>query len=567
MGSHRKDLLIQVGNFVEQLYQMGVRQVILSPGSRVAPLTLAFVRHPHIQTRTVSDERSAAFIALGIAQQTKTPVVIACTSGTAALNYAPAVAEAFYQRIPLIVLTADRPTEWIDQWDGQTIRQQNIYGNHIKRSYQMPVDLGHDEAKWFRKRIGAEALQMALDFPQGPVQINWPLREPFYPEIDETFDFSNKNIGAVEILSSEPYLDDETWEETLLPILNNHKKILIVAGQGQYQSSLAESLEGLPFPVVSDIISNYGSVETAVIHQDVFLSPSEIEILQPDVLITFGMSVISKNLKLFLRSNPPKEHWHIQEAGEVADTFQSLTKVIRSTEDAFFDQFSGYELAHSTTYLEEWKEKDDAVKTNKIDFFELLSFSEFEVVNHLLRELPENSVLHLANSMSVRYANFIGLERNDVAVYANRGTSGIDGSTSTAIGHAISNPECVHFLLTGDLAFFYDRNAFWNNYLPSNLKVLLLNNHGGVIFSMIEGPTKQPELSEYFETEQRTSAKFLAEEFNCNHWELNSREEFYYTFDSFIQTSDKLSILEVKTDKVISKNTFKAFKKEGVYKV
>ncbi|ANQ47974.1 2-succinyl-5-enolpyruvyl-6-hydroxy-3-cyclohexene-1-carboxylic-acid synthase [Flammeovirga sp. MY04] len=565
MSQHRKDLLVEVGNFVEQLYQKGVRDVVLSPGSRVAPLALAFARHPQINTKTVSDERSAAFIALGIAQQTNSPVAIACTSGTAALNYAPAVAEAYYQRVPLIVITADRPTEWIDQWDGQTIQQQNIFGKHIKKAYHMPVDLSHEDAKWYRQRIGAEAMCNALEYPSGPIQINWPLREPFYPEEGEQFIYESTPQSTREIIQSEPYLDQETWEEKLIPLFESNKKVLIIAGQQQRNDYIVEHLNQLNIPVVSDIISNYGSVDQAIIHQDVFLTPTVIEELQPDIVITFGMSVISKNLKLFLRKNPPKYQLHIQEAGEVPDPFQSLSTVIRSTPEAFFDQLSDFELSFDDDFLNYWKEADDKVKANKTDFFDLLSFSELEIVNHLINELPKNAVLHLANSMSVRYANFIGLQRPDVDVHANRGTSGIDGSTSTAIGYAISDKDRPHFLLTGDLAFFYDRNAFWNNYLPSNLKVLLLNNQGGVIFRMIDGPTRQPELEEYFETEQRTNAHHLAKEFDVHYWGINSKEEFYFNYQEFLTKNDKPSIFEVFTNKNISKNTFKAFKKEGIY--
>ncbi|NME70985.1 2-succinyl-5-enolpyruvyl-6-hydroxy-3-cyclohexene-1-carboxylic-acid synthase [Flammeovirga aprica] len=566
MGHNKSELLHEVGQLVAQLSLMGVKDVVLSPGSRVAPLALAFARHPDINTLSVSDERSAAFVAMGIAQQTESPVVIACTSGTAALNYTPAITEAYYQRIPVIVITADRPTEWIDQWDGQTIRQNNIFGNHIKRSFQMPDDLSHADAKWYKERIANEALNEALSYPQGPVHINWPLREPFYPDAEEQFDFDASSIRIRKELSSEPYLEEEVWEEELIPLLQQNKKILIVAGQSQLDKEVEESLSALPFPVVSDVISNYGHLENATVHQDVFLTPEKNKDLQPDILITFGKSVISKNLKLFLRNNKPLEHWHIQEAGDVPDPFMSLTKVIRSSEALFFDQLNSinFEEEEYIEFLTNWKENNDRVKAQKADFFELLSFSELEVVNHLINSLPENSTLHLANSMSVRYANFIGVEREDVKVFANRGTSGIDGSTSTAIGHAIANPDELHFLLTGDLAFFYDRNAFWNNYLPSNLKVVLLNNHGGVIFRMIDGPARQPELGEYFETEQRTSAKYLAEEYKLKHWEINSREEFYYTFDEFIQPNSQACIYEVKSKKEISKNTFKAFKREGM---
>ncbi|MBD0402858.1 2-succinyl-5-enolpyruvyl-6-hydroxy-3-cyclohexene-1-carboxylic-acid synthase [Flammeovirga sp. EKP202] len=566
MGHNKSELLHEVGQFVAQLSEMGVKDVVLSPGSRVAPLALAFARHPKINTISVSDERSAAFVAMGIAQQTNTPVVIACTSGTAALNYTPAITEAYYQRIPVIVITADRPTEWIDQWDGQTIRQNNIFGNHIKKSFQMPDDLSHADAKWYKQRIANEALNYAMAYPQGPIHINWPLREPFYPDTEEHFDFDANTIRIQKELSSEPYIEDEVWEKELIPLLQSHQKILIVAGHGQYNHEVGESLSSLPFPVASDVISNYGHLENATVHQDVFLTPNENQALQPDLLITFGKSVISKNLKLFLRNNRPVEHWHIQEAGEVPDPFMSLTKVIRSSEALFFDQLSAinFDEEDYNQFLFDWQEHNNRVKAQKADFFELLSFSELEVVNYLINSLPENSNLHLANSMSVRYANFIGVEREDVKVYANRGTSGIDGSTSTAVGHAIANPDELHFILTGDLAFFYDRNAFWNNYVPSNLKVVLLNNHGGVIFRMIDGPVRQPELEEYFETEQRTSAKYLAEEFRLKHWEVNSREEFYDTFETFLQPSDKACIYEVKSNKEISKNTFKAFKREGM---
>lgn len=567
MGHNQSELLNEVGSFVAQLVAYGVKDIVLSPGSRVAPLALAFARHPQINARTVSDERSAAFIAMGIAQQTNSPVVIACTSGTAALNYAPAITEAYYQRIPVIVVTADRPTEWVDQWDGQTIRQQNIFENHIKKSFQMPVDLSHEDAKWYRQRITNEALNTALSYPEGPIHINWPLREPFYPNEEEEISFDHSSLRIVEEIQSEPYLEEDIWEEKLLPLINDAKKIMIVVGQTQFTKDIGVSLSQLPFPVVSDVISNYGSLDNAIIHQDVFLSPKQIEELQPDILITFGMSVISKNLKLFLRNNKPKQHWHVQEAGDVPDTFQCLTKVIRSSDDLFFDQLSSIDFTENnyTEFFNTWSTANDKVRAHKIDFFELLSFSELEVVNHLLQNLPKESSLHLANSMSVRYANFIGLERSDVAVFANRGTSGIDGSTSTAIGHAIANPNQIHVLLTGDLAFFYDRNAFWNNYLPKNLKVVLLNNHGGVIFRMIDGPARQSELGEYFETDQRTSAKYLAKEFDIKHWEIHSREEFYFNFNAFISDTSSACIMEVMSNKEISKNTFKAFKREGLY--
>ena len=184
-------------NLIEICAKHGLKRAIISPGSRNAPLTMALARNPKIQCRSISDERSAAFIAIGITQQIKKPTILCCTSGSASLNYAPAVAEAFFQQIPLIILTADRPPEWIDQFDGQTIRQNGIYGEHVKNSYSIPVDLTNEAAQVHASRIMNEAINTSMEFPQGPVHINVPFREPFYPAsntVEETPDTAIKTL-------------------------------------------------------------------------------------------------------------------------------------------------------------------------------------------------------------------------------------------------------------------------------------------------------------------------------------------------------------------------------------
>ncbi|HEX8545795.1 MAG TPA: 2-succinyl-5-enolpyruvyl-6-hydroxy-3-cyclohexene-1-carboxylic-acid synthase, partial [Cytophagaceae bacterium] len=222
-------------NIAEICAQKSVRSVILSPGSRCAPLTLAFVRHPDIITKTISDERSAAFIALGMALQTRQTVGLLCTSGTAGLNYSPAVAEAFCQQVPLIIFTADRPPEWIDQLDGQTIRQQNLFGRNVKASYQLPVDYNHPDAAWYIERILSEAINQAEEYPKGPVHINVPLREPLYPE---TIEFDE----GVKIISTFPGKKTLSLDlqERLQTEVKSFKKILIVAGQNNPNPRLTE---------------------------------------------------------------------------------------------------------------------------------------------------------------------------------------------------------------------------------------------------------------------------------------------------------------------------------------
>ncbi len=555
-------MLEPIFNIAEICAQKNVKNVILSPGSRCAALTLAFVRHPGINTRTISDERSAAFIALGMAQQTKQTVSLVCTSGSAAYNYAPAVAEAYFQQIPLLVLTADRPPEWIDQLDGQTIRQENIYGKHVKRSYTLPVDYSHMDAQWQVTRIINEAINISQEFPPGPVHVNIPFREPFYPDKGEhVSDDENVKVIALEKAN---YSLEETTKEKLKSTLDANQKILIVVGQQDFDASLLNAVNDFStkhdIPIIADIISNFQQSENAIIHQDAFLAHVDNS-LAPDLLITFGKSVISKQLKLYLRKSKAKQHWHIQEAGDVADTFQSLTRIIRTTPEVFFTEMQNVDIKISerSYYLGQWKDVDGKARSIASQLFDNQEFSEFESVKLALKNLPEKSNLHLANSMSVRYANYIGIKGKAINIYCNRGTSGIDGCTSTALGFALETDE-ITTLITGDMAFFYDRNAFWNNYIPSNLRIIILNNHGGGIFGLIDGPSQQPELAEYFETEQRLTAENLAKNHDeIEYFKCKSRASFQNHLKTFFKVEDKAKILEIVTDKLINKRIFTLF--------
>ena len=554
-------------NIAEICAQKDIKNVILSPGSRCAALTLAFVRHPDINTRTISDERSAAFIALGMAQQTKQTVALVCTSGSAAYNYAPAVAEAYFQQIALLVLTADRPPEWIDQLDGQTIRQENIYGKHVKKSYSLPVDYTHADVQWQVTRTINEAINTSQEFPQGPVHINIPFREPFYPEKGEHVSY-DKGVKII-ALEKATYTLEEKTKEKLMSTLDASKKILIVVGQQDFDASLLNAVNVFStkhdIPIIADVISNFQRTEKAIIHQDAFLAHADNS-LAPDLLITFGKSVISKQLKIYLRKNKAKQHWHIQEAGDVADTFQSLTKIIRTTPEVFFSEIHGVDIniTERNNYLRQWKEEDSKATGIISKLFDNQEFNEFEAVKSALDYLPENSNLHLANSMSVRYANYVGIKGKAVNVYCNRGTSGIDGCTSTALGFALQTDE-ITTLITGDMAFFYDRNAFWNKYIPSNLRVIILNNQGGGIFGLIDGPSQHPELEEYFETEQRLTAENLAKDHDeIDYFKCDGRELLQNHLRDFFKEGDKAKILEIATDKLINKRIFTMFKSKMI---
>ncbi|TPG66668.1 2-succinyl-5-enolpyruvyl-6-hydroxy-3-cyclohexene-1-carboxylic-acid synthase [Hymenobacter nivis] len=584
-----------VFNIAEICARHGITDVVLSPGSRSAPLTLAFARHPAYRgrLRVVPDERAAAFIGLGIAQATRRPVVLVCTSGTAGLNYAPAVAEAFFQQIPLLILTADRPPEWIDQLDGQTIRQRNLYGAHAKAAFDFPADTTHPDAKWHAERLINEAINLTQAGPAGPVQVNIPLREPFYPKAGEEVVYEQdvkiiREDQANAVLPPAEILD-------LRQQLRAAGRVLVVAGQQAGGPGLTAALYDFAaarrVPVVADIIANLRDVP-AVHRQDIFLAglPTEQKAaLQPDLLITFGQSLISKSLKLFLRDVAPAQHWHLQATGPVADTFRSLTRIVRVQPAAFFQQLASFETKdygpalgpgapaaapaapdqHSGTDSSEaldlgsipsatttetpvtWQRADAAAAVFLEDFFaaEDQPFNEFSAFRHALGALADGTALHLANSMAVRYANILGLPTDrQIEVFANRGTSGIDGCNSTAVGGALAQPARPVVLLTGDVAFFYDRNAFWHNYPVPNLRVVVFNNHGGGIFRMIEGPRQQPELEEFFETHQALTAENLCRDFQLRYFPVASFDELAAALPVFFAPEGGAAVLEVFTD-------------------
>jgi len=553
-----------VYNIAEICARHGITDVVLSPGSRSAPLTLAFARHPAFRgrLRVVPDERAAAFIGLGIAQATRRPVVLVCTSGTAGLNYAPAVAEAFFQQIPLLVLTADRPPEWIDQLDGQTIRQRNLYGAHAKGAFDFPADTSHPDAKWHSERIINEAINLTRALPAGPVQVNIPLREPFYPKAGEEMGYEQ----GIRIIRDDADVPANTFFAEALaqtPYANLLKRILVVVGQHEYDSGLITALEYFAQQsgavIIADTISNVPASKRAVTSQDVFLSSTDEEFresLRPDLLITIGKSLISKALKLYLRKYPAQQHWHLQpHSHPVADVFRSLTQIFRTSPYIFLGDFAHEfhqeQRVQAQHYGKAWRSTNQRATQFLATFFALESppFNEFSAFRQVLAALPETTALHLANSMAVRYANILGIPPGrQIEVFANRGTSGIDGCTSTAVGAALAQPERPVVLLTGDVAFFYDRNAFWHNYPTPNLRVVLFNNHGGGIFRLIDGPRQQPELEEFFETRQTLTAENTARDFNLAYFPVSSFAELEAALPVFFAAETGAAILEVFTD-------------------
>ena len=534
--------------------QKGVDTVVISPGSRSAPLVLAFARHPNIQKHVVLDERCAAYMALGMALTSGNTVALVCTSGTAALNFAPAVAEAFYMNIPLLVLTADRPPEWIDQADGQTIRQQNIYGKHVKNCYQLPVDVAHPESEWYINRTLNEAINLAQSSVKGPVHVNVPLREPLYPNQDSPFAYSKVRI----IHRSNTYhkvLPTE-WEQ-IKEEYNHSSNKLLVLGQQPYSQEFIKELkafvESSGIVLVADTVSNAHFLKPDFVrHHDLFLpllGTKQLEKMKPDLVITMGGSLVSKPLKIFLRKYKPAFHWHVTEGDNAPDTFRALTRHLPVSSVAFLKMAnrtsSGFELERNDIYSSIWHELERSTCQKLKEYQVQMVHSDFSAVFQVLQNLPNNSILHVANSMAIRYVNFIGVPKQ-VELHSNRGTSGIDGCMSTALGAAFKTNKTVT-LLIGDLAFFYDSNALFQEAIPENLKIVVLNNRSGNIFKTIDGPSHLPESKRYFETTHQRSVQFLAEGFGLKYGQADDSSSLKKMLQEMYSHAG-CAVLEILTD-------------------
>jgi 2-succinyl-5-enolpyruvyl-6-hydroxy-3-cyclohexene-1-carboxylate synthase len=378
-----------------------------------------------------------------------------------------------------------------------------------------------------------------------------PFREPFYPKPEHAITF-DKDIKIFSEVRSIMQLSADSWHTITKKVLKT-EKTLLVAGQNRLEKSLIEALNCLPFPLFGDIFSNIHTAKNAVFRYEAGLQLTEnnSEAWQPpDLLITFGQSVLSKVLKNRLRKFPPSEHWHIQEAGSVPDTFQSLTRIIRMSPLLFFQTLAEkLTSGQKETVWQPFPPVDTRRGDSRFEeLWEMTTLNEPAVVYQLIRALPQGTTLHLANSMAVRYAQAVGLQHSqEIEVFCNRGTSGIDGCVSTAVGHALASPDKLHVLLVGDVAFMYDRNALWHNYALPNLRIVVLNNGGGGIFRMIDGPRGLPETDEYFVTRQALSARSAAEDADFTYLYVNNKEHFAESLPQLLADTAKPVLLEVVT--------------------
>ncbi len=528
-----------------------IEHVVISPGSRNAPLTIGFSNHLEIKTYSVVDERSAAFFALGMAQQLQKPVAIVCTSGSALLNYYPAIAEAFYSNIPLVVISADRPAHLIDIGDGQTIRQENVFENHILNSISLVEHLNVENSI-------AEMLQETIEIAmveKGPVHINVPFDEPLYETTSELITLEKANSTVEEI----PLDVDEL--QKFADVWNSSTKKMVLVGacipDELLQTQLAHFTKD---PSVLVLIENTANVSHAKfinsIDKLIFpLEPNELEAFQPDILLSLGGMIVSKKIKQHLRKFQPKLHWHVDDK-RAFDTFHCLKHHFEISPQLFFSQFFFLTKPVASNYQQFWLQKKELRLKKHDKFIEDCEFSDLKTVAVLLKSIPNKSLLQVSNSAVIRYTQLFDLNKT-LQVFCNRGTSGIDGSTSTAIGAAVVSEKNTVFI-TGDISFFYDNNALWNSYIPKTFRIIVVNNGGGGIFRFIPGPQKSNAL-DYFETPHELTAEHLCKMHKFEYSSVSNITDLESELSNFYNTSNTPKLLEIFTPREINDTVLKAY--------
>ena len=542
----------------------GVRHAVVCPGSRNAPITHNLVVCPDIECCNVVDERSAGFYALGMALATASPVAVCVTSGTALLNLMPAVAEASYQRVPLVVVSADRPLQWIDQLDGQTLPQGDALGRFVRKAVTLP-EPHDDEERWFCNRLVNEALLAARRQGGGPVHINVPLSEPLY-------EYTVEALPDERTIFFAPARSDKRLLAECAGELSRSRRPMIVVGQTKRDDLLAEDFAGLRKPIV--VLNEALSIGCGACHFDEVLDkvtreqsnkvtkeqsnkvlapssyaseqaraqgavPALPEAFTPDFVLCLGGELVSKRLKQYLRQLPTSTQvWAVSEDGEVRDTFCHLHGVIEGHPADVLADLSeltaDMPMKDSSEFFELWDNilasADEAIDASEPPFSPIAAVRMLEEALDKVTKEQGNKVQssrfkvqgvarHYANSTAVRLANRYARGY----VWCTRGVNGIEGTLSTAAGFSLVSDEEVVCVI-GDLSFFYDQNALWQRALGDKLRILLLNNGGGGIFERFEGLKESPARDSVM-ARHTTSAEGICQSYNVHYRAARNMEE------------------------------------------
>lgn len=540
-----KNILAQ--SITDLCFKKNIKNIVISPGSRNAPLTLGFNLNPYFKTYSIVDERAAAFFALGIAQQIKFPVILVCTSGSALLNYYPAISEAYYSNIPLVILSADRPEKLLNIGDGQTINQKNVFNKNIGYSENLNQNDNYFLNLFGLRDNNQEKINKALNFSiekQSPVHINIPFSEPLYEitnslsvdSINKIPRLNNQNVKKVSSFRNK-------WQNSIKkiiliglssPDLLSEKSIDLLAGDSSLLV-LTENTSNVYHPSFCNKIDQLIAP----------LTNNELKEFRPEILITIGGMIISKKIKAILRDNKPNEHWHIG-IHDANDTFFCLTKHFKTSPNNIISKLYENFNDNGSDFYNKWDLVISKRKEKHKEYLSNLIYCDFKVFDYVLNSIPSKSMLQVSNSSAIRYTQLFDLD-SSINVFCNRGTSGIDGSTSTAVGAASVFKGNTVFI-TGDLSFFYDSNALWNNFIPSSFRVILINNKGGGIFKILTKDNNTELFKKFFETKHDLYAKDLCNMYGFEYFTSNNEDTLKNVLNDFYNESEKPKLLEVITD-------------------
>ena len=512
-----------------------VKRAVVCPGSRNAPIVHNLHVCPDIICHPVTDERSAGFYALGMALSTGQPVAVCVTSGTALLNLQPAVAEAFYRHVGLIVISADRPQAWIGQLDGQTLPQPGALGGFVGKAVSLP-EPSSDIERWHCNRLVNEALITAK---QGqPVHINVPISEPL-------FLFDNVRLPDERVITYHPapFTQAPSLIPQLLSDYGQARRPMVVIGQCHYNKGIEAVIGQLSSHavVLSEALANPsgGQLFDGVLHRS-----GDDRRLLPDFLLYCGDTVVSKRLKHFLRTEI-KSVWEVSSDGQIHDTFRCLKHVMSGQPMDVLPLLAQASNSHSSEYVALWqkelKRQEDLLAACQPAYSEMAAVKCFE---ESVRTLDAECYVHYANSSAVRLANIFARHY----VWCNRGVNGIEGSLSTAAGFSLTTNRKV-FCVIGDLSFFYDQNALWNTELGGNLRILLLNNGCGGIFRQLPGLSGSTARDHLVAASHQTTAQGICRQNGVAYLCAGDMESMRQGIDRLINDpSERPVLLEVQTN-------------------
>lgn len=544
------------------LLEYGVSDAVVCPGSRNAPIVHNLSVCEAIRCRPVTDERSAAFYALGLAIATRRPTVVCVTSGSALLNVMPAVAEAAYQHVPLVVISADRPQQWIDQLDGQTIPQSDALGRFVRKAVQLP-EPHNDEERWLCRRLVNEAMHLATCRQGAPVHINVPISEPLFEfsteQLPQLSRFNNIKRAAIKDASMDM---PEAFHDATRP--------MIVIGQLAHGTISHETIRSLSekYVVMSEPLSNpsymtihFDEAIRYIVSDNSSINDDEDDktAYYPDYVIYVGDTLVSKPARRFLRNAKAPSCLITPDAADIHDPLMTLTDIVECDSDSINALLASLCDAPDTDercrFHDRWQSFLDACAAHADAYAP--EYSQMATVKYFEEQLADLDIdicVHYANSSAVRLACIYAQHY----VWCNRGVNGIEGSLSTAAGFSLATHDMTVCVI-GDLSFFYDQNALWNSNLRGNLRIILLNNRGGGIFRQLPGLSDSPAADDLVMASHENTAQGICTQNDIGYMSAKNMDEMQIGIVTLLtRESERPMLLEVFTD---SNDDMKALEK------